>query len=787
MTSFKPFSDWSIRSKMTSIILGISVTGLLVFTLIFVLVELNMTQKQLVENLTVLAESVAQTSTAAITFLDRQSATHLLQALSADSDIITGAIITPDNTVFAYYPDHAKIPIPSNYSGSRFLFEQKTLSLEIFHPIMLNDEVIAHLHIHSSLTKAKQQGKYLLLIMLLDFLLVLALVMLTSRRSQHFIIRPISKLAETMATVTEQGTYRVQAKTESKDEIGQLVASFNTMLSVIQTRDEELQIHRYNLELQVEKRTEELKQKHDEALHLTQAKSEFLAHISHELRTPMNAIIGMGHLLDRTQLTTQQQDYLNTQLTASNLLLNHINNVLDFSKLEAGKIQLNSNPFQLSTLWSQLSSLFQTRATSKGLQLHFPDPEVISETLLGDLTRLTQIMINLLDNAIKFTDSGNIHIDTEIVVRNKAELLLRFSVRDSGTGIHASQIEQLFQPFSQITPNQQQPSGTGLGLAICKQLVTAMNGTLGISSEPGHGSLFSFTVQLATSPHQSIQNTAPTLPQNTISTQALNNFHILLVEDTAANRLVVEGLLDMSDIPVTSVESGTAALKIIEQQLFDLILMDIQMPGINGCETTKLIRQNTHYKTVPIIAMTAHALSGDRKHFLDNGMDDYLAKPFYPAQLEQILNKWLQPQAYATKTAKPKLNSPLPLALPMGFNLAQGLESVDQNTELYKQTLQLFIEDYRNAAEKIMLALDSNNIRESKRLLHSLIGASAMIGWVKISEIARNLQDLLKNQELQTFNQQLEVLNIAINQAIPALQRLGYLEPVDQTSSVDYL
>ncbi|MEO5362238.1 MAG: ATP-binding protein, partial [Magnetococcus sp. DMHC-8] len=380
------------------------------------------------------------------------------------------------------------------------------------------------------------------------------------------------------------------------------------------------------------------------------SKSHFLANMSHEIRTPMNAVLGLTDLALASEPAAPVRDHLVKIGHASRSLLRIIQDILDFSKIEAGKLTLDPVDFVLHDLFGHVADLFQAKADEQRLALLFVDSRECHDLLRGDGLRLEQILINLVGNALKFTPRGRV----EVRVRTEEKinpLLLHFSVRDTGIGLSREQQDRLFQPFEQADgTTSRRYGGTGLGLAICKRLVEMMDGAIWVESVLGEGSTFHFTVRLfrkaktrrgspRSVPHTTWQQRDP----NAVA-QQIGGAEVLLVEDNALNQQVAVGILQSVGLLVQVAANGQEALQRLAATHFDCVLMDIQMPGMDGYETTRRIRADERFTLLPIIAMTAHAMTGDRDKSLAAGMNDHVVKPINKQQLFAVLLQWIVPR-----------------------------------------------------------------------------------------------------------------------------------------------
>ncbi|MEW5870026.1 MAG: PAS domain S-box protein [Chloroflexota bacterium] len=550
--------------------------------------------------------------------------------------------------------------------------------------------------------------------------------------------------------------------------------------------ERELRQIRDHLEELVETRTAELSIAKEQADAANRAKSDFLATMSHEIRTPLNGILGLTHLALQAEMDAKMRNYLTNIRLSGEILLATINDILDFSKIEAVKMDLEEIHFDLNEVLLVLSSTLSLRAKEKGLALLFNVPPDIPPVLVGDPLRLGQVLLNLASNAVKFTEQGEVEVQVALLEKTAQQVTLEFAVRDSGIGVAEEQMMQIFQPFSQAdTSISRKYGGSGLGLVISKRLVEMMGGEITVESKLGQGARFSFTLtfpystgaagevsikipeDITAQPRQSGWWGAPGAEFSSLRGQC-----ILLVEDNEINQMVAVEMLQQLGLQVSVAPNGEQALAMLNQNDYAAVLMDIQMPRMDGYQTTAHIRSDPRFtlSRLPIIAMTAHALVGEREKVLQAGMNDYIAKPVNPAQLTAMLLRWLAPEK-KTEQAPKSLSSLeiLPHEVLALLNAQAALARLGGNLSLYKRLLKKFAIDHAEAVAQIRSAIQANDLALAQRLAHTLKSVAATLGADALSETARQLEAALIAGEQAQFASRLDKAEQQHRQLLTAL------------------
>lgn len=773
----------TIKFKLIFITALSSGIALLVFSIILFAYEITFVKRDLIENIQIQSDIISENSLASLAFTDNVSAQRTLQALKYNTDILYAGLYDNNLKLLAEYK-HAQLQDNVIVIAEEFVSTPSFISTkdyaQIINPIKINGELLGHVVLRSNFDSLNKKLHHYIFILLGLFALTFIIALYLSSQLQRVITRPILYFANFIHDVTDSRIHHTKAVKESDDELGHLIDAFNIMLEQLdlsfKTRDDAqraLSHHLNHLQEIIHEQTLDLQKSLDIADHANRSKSDFLANMSHEIRTPMNAIMGMSHLVKSTPLSEKQRYYINKIDISTQMLMSIINDILDYSKIESGKMQLDNTVFLLDDLIVYVIDSVSIKAKQKHIELSTIIGSNVPRRLVGDSLRLGQILLNLVSNAVKFTEMGDIRVKIELNHQMENLVSLHFSVSDTGIGLSPQQIDRLFQPFSQADSSiTRKYGGTGLGLSICKQLAGLMNSEIQVSSIEGKGSVFSFDLTLSIAPEKLTDANSMIKHKDTTSPHYKHQ-RVLLVEDNEINREVVIELLTSMDLEVMIASNGQEGLELAKNKHFDLILMDIQMPVMDGITATQHIRAEKSLQSIPIIAMTANAMTSDYEKSIAAGMNDHLSKPIEMDKLIATLNRWLGIDL-SIKNAPISKASAFPNTLEP-FDLEKASKLSNDNNELLHRLLLSFAKRYQDAPKQLREFIDTKNFTEIEHLAHSLKGVAGTLAAQELKEAASALEIAVRNHRYDEIENLFNRLVIELNPAIQATKSLPAL------------
>jgi signal transduction histidine kinase/CheY-like chemotaxis protein len=903
------FSRLAIAWKINAIVMLIGGVSVALACGVFIAYDAMFSRSTLSRDLAALAEQAAIDSSGAISRGNIEEATSALRALAVDRDVVAAAIVLPDGRMFARFERHpaALEPAPSWIESGRAWLLFSTRSLRVSRPVNDRGAAVATLWVAADTERPRARAVALMRILAVVLFGTFWIALALSMRFQQVISRPIHDLTAFARTVADGHRYDLRGHKSSDDELGELVTSINEMMDQIDRRDRQLQLQQVDLEGAVDERTAELRAVNqelvgarDRAMDASRAKSEFLTNMSHEILTPMNGIIGMTELVLDSSLTADQREQLGTVRLSAESLLAVLNDILDFSKIESHRLELEPTVFSLADLVADLLKPLTVRAEQKGLELIGEIAADVPAALVGDPHRLRQVVMNLVGNAIKFTERGHVAIAVSVENANGQTAFLHFTVNDTGVGIPKEKQASMFEPFVQADGSTTRPfGGAGLGLTIARALAQLMGGRLWVVSERGGGSTFHFTasfgigelpqsdrpdtlllqlpvlivddnavnrrifvesltrwqmkptaveggrealealltaaevgnpfalvlldanmpeldgfdvaerirqqqtlagatIMMLTSSGQygdssrcrelgvAAYVTKPITPSDLLQAiygalehsganvfaapgQGLGGcarrLRVLLAEDNPVNQRVAVGLLGRRGHTVVVAKNGREAISALEQETFDVVLMDVQMPEVGGFEATGAIRARERETGghVRIVAMTAHAMQGDRERCLAAGMDDYLAKPAESRALFAVIENDSR-----TMTVPPD-------AMPATsdyFDLADLERSMDGDQTLVREVVKIFLDDCPLQMAAIKAAVDGRDAAQIRTTAHALKGSAGYLRATLVFEAARELEAIGREGVLATADTLHQRLIAEITRLVEELRKL---------------
>ncbi|TWX72610.1 ATP-binding protein [Colwellia sp. C1TZA3] len=762
------FSLWntiSIDNKIQYSIFSFAFMVLLITTITMSLSTNSHFHDSSQRQITVLAEALAGNSGAALTFNDANAGLTILSALN-NNPYIVSAILYKDKQVFAQFPASAKTPLFSDT-----IFDEKIRFDEGFYysvaPVMVNGNQLGWLRLQTQFDAWQLIWQQFIITFSGLLAAIVLLTLFMSYWSKKQITRPLLALSKWATSVYQHKDFSARATKQSDDEIGQLTDSLNAMLSELSKQESIISLNQ-SLEEEI---TERKKTEHaliamcDKAEQANRSKGNFLANMSHEIRTPMNAIIGFIDIVLEGDLNDKHRKHLRTVRNSAKDLHNLLNDILDVAKLEEGKVELEQAPFSVKNVVDHVVRTFEMAAKHKGVQLIQRITPSLPQGFLGDSLRLKQVLMNLMGNSVKFTDSGSITIAVEQLEADK----LQFIIRDTGIGIAKDKLGNVFDNFNQAdTSISRKYGGTGLGTTISKSLVELMGGEIWLESDIGVGSTFYFTIcitptdEMLIDEHFSIDTTL-------LKTQ--KSLQILVAEDVEQNAELLRIRLEALGHHITWAVNGLKAVEAFPSEAFDIVLMDIQMPIMDGLQASKEIRKLPNGKSTPIIALTASVLHEDRKACFDAGMDGFVSKPIDFNELFTEMAKLLNSSFPLSDSENDNVPTFIgPVEIPY-IDMQRGINTWGSD-QVYIANLKQFAQRHQVSMLPIKTAINTRDFEQGLSLLHALKGTAGNLALTELYGELQMMNDHFKCHNIEAAEAHIAILTQTFERSLTLIEEL---------------
>ena len=733
------------------------------------------------------ADVLATHCAAPLSFADQEAAGETLAALQVDSSVVSAAVFTTDGEPFAQYASSAESSVVSlpEIDGGDHTFVGNLMILT--RPIRHGADMLGTMVVRYDLSEAYARLRERILLAVAAAFVGVLLAAVLATRLRKILARPVDALTGAAQRIAESRDYSHRAERYDTDELARLTDVFNGMLGQIQQKDHDLRRVNEELEQRVTERTQDLKAALDAAEEANRAKSEFLANMSHELRTPLNGILGFSDLLlkgaEEGNLE-ERNEWLTVIHKSGDHLLTLVNDILDLSKIDAGHLEPEIISVSCQRLVGDTVSILRPKALEKHIQLHLVFMTPIPQTIQTDPTRLRQVLVNLVGNAIKFTDRGHVKIAVSFVQEHGAGRI-RFDIEDTGIGMSPEQMSGIFDPFVQAdTSVTRKYGGTGLGLAICQKIVQALDGEITVRSRPGTGSVFSIEfntgsmsdVQMIECPGTEAMAACGRRSDDPDGPTRLHH-RILVVDDGDTNRKLISLVLHRAGADVVEAEHGQQALDVAGTDRFDLILMDMQMPVMDGYAATRALRDQG--ETCPVIALTAHAMKGDEQRCLDARCTGYLTKPIDPDKLVH---------AVAAALTGDCATVPVQETSPRGGGdeLEPLISTLPMDDADFREIVEEFVERLKQKLAEMEAACAAEARDELAGLAHWLKGAGGTAGFALLTESGRELEAVVRNEPLAEVERQLAGIRQLVDRIVtqPVVQDPRSGDPGPRTRSI---